>query len=129
MVVDTSALVAVLFREPERDAFLTALSDAPVRLLSAVSFLEASLVIAGRKGAAFLADFDTFLAELRVEIVPFGPHEARIARGAFIRFGKGRHRAALNFGDCASYALAKARRLPLLYKGNDFPETDIPAAL
>jgi ribonuclease VapC len=129
MVVDTSALVAVLFREPERDTFLTTLAEAPARFLSSVSLLEASLVVVGRKGAAFLSDLDGLLAELRIEIAPFGAHDARIACDAFVRFGKGRHRAALNFGDCASYALAKVRALPLLYKGNDFLETDVTSAL
>jgi ribonuclease VapC len=129
MVVDTSALTVVLFREPERDTFLTALTLSPSRFLSAVSFPEVSLVIAGRKGAALLSDFDALLAELNVEIVPFGIQKARLARDAFVRFGKGRHRAAPQFGDCASYTLAKARSLPLLYKGNDFRETDIPSAL
>jgi ribonuclease VapC len=88
-----------------------------------------SLVIVGRKGLRLLTDFDAFLAELGIEIVPFGNLEARIARDAFIRFGRGRHPPALNFGDCASYAPAKARGLPLLYKGNDFSEADIGPAL
>ena len=129
MVVDTSALVAILLREPEAGQFERALADAPIRLLSAVSRVELSLVVEGRKGAAGRADVDLLLRDGRFDIVGVTPQHAEIAVEAFRRFGKGRHRAALNIGDCFAYALAAAIGHSLLFKGDDFTHTDIHPAL
>ncbi len=125
MVIDSSAVIAIMRHEPEREAFMRAIYQAEMRLMSAVTKLESSMVAAGTRGAAGLADVDGVLAELRVVIVPFTDHHASIARDAFIRYGKGRHPAGLNFGDCASYALAIAEAEPLLFKGTDFGATDV----
>ncbi len=128
MVVDTSAIAAVLLGEPERDAFRAAIERAARRpLLSAMTLLEASLVMAGRRGEAMLPVLDALAA--RLEVVPFDEAMARTARDAFLRFGKGRHPAGLNYGDCAAYALAKQRGLPLLFKGEDFARTDLRPAM
>jgi ribonuclease VapC len=129
IVIDTSALVAVLRREPEADAFLRIIADADRCLVSAVTCTEASLVLAGRTGnQTCWQGLDALLVRAGMEVVPHDADLAEIARNAFLRFGKGRHRAALNFGDCATYALAKARDLPLLFKGDDFTATDLVAA-
>lgn len=130
MVVDTSATVAILRMEAEADVFLLAISRADPCFMSAVSVEEASLVLAGRRGGPEAWDeLDAFLERSEIQVVPFDRGLARLARNAFIRFGKGRHGAALNLGDCASYALAKERDLPLLFKGNDFAKTDIAPAV
>ncbi|MFL5255174.1 MAG: type II toxin-antitoxin system VapC family toxin [Rhodopila sp.] len=129
MVVDTSAIMAILFNEPERAAFRAAIENAPRRpLLSAMTLLEASIVAGGQRGEAMLAVLDALVDET-MEVVPLDEATVRVARDAFMRYGKGRHSAGLNFGDCASYALAKARGRPLLMKGNDFPQTDIETIL
>jgi ribonuclease VapC len=128
MVIDSSALIAILRKEPEREAFKRAIYDASVRLLSAVTKLEASMVATGTRGRPGLSDLDNLLADLRVEVVSFDDHQATIAREAFVRYGKGRHRAGLNFGDCAAYALAIAEAEPLLFKGTDFAATDVEVA-
>ena len=128
MVVDTSALVAILFREPDAEHFGQALAVAPIRLLSAVSRVELSFVIEGRKHDAGRADLELLLREGAFEVVSVTPLQAQIAIDAFRRFGKRRHRAGLNIGDCFSYALAVAMNYPLLFKGNDFAETDIRSA-
>ena len=129
MVIDTSALVAILRREDEADEFLRLIAEADRCLLSAVSLLETSMVMAGRSGdETAWRDLDDLIEVAAIEIVPQDAEQARIARDAFLRFGKGRHSAALNFGDCASYALASIRDASLLFKGQDFPQTDIVAA-
>jgi ribonuclease VapC len=125
MVIDSSALIALLRKEPERDAFMRAIYDASVRRMSAVTKLEASMVAAGTRGWPGLLELDALLADLRVEVAPFDDRQAIIAREAFLRYGKGRHRAGLNFGDCAAYALAIAEAEPLLFKGTDFGATDV----
>ena len=102
-----------------------AIAAAPRRLLSAVSKLEAGLVMAGRHDEAGALRLDRLLSDIAVTIVPFDEHQADIARDAFVRYGKGRHRAGLNFGDCAAYALAISEAEPLLFKGDDFAQTDI----
>jgi ribonuclease VapC len=130
IAIETSALIAIFRLEPEADAFLKSLVQAEARVMSALSVLEASMVMSG--GAADSAVFeplDEFLAEAGIEIVPFDAEQARLAREAFLRFGKGRHKAGLNLGDCASYALAMARSAALLFKGDDFSRTDVTAAL
>lgn len=128
MVLDTSALVAILSGEPEHEAFIQAIEQADVRLLSAATLLEASIVIEARYGAAGAQHFDRLLERADVEIVPMDREQASTARAGWQRFGKGRHPAALNFGDCFSYALAVTRGEPLLFKGNDFSQTDVPMA-
>lgn len=125
MVVDTSALVAILTGEPEQADFIRAIDRADIRLLSAASWVEASIVIESRYGAAGLHHLDRLVARADVEIVAVDAEQARIAREAFQRFGKERHPAALNFGDCFTYALSNARDEPLLFKGNDFSQTDV----
>lgn len=130
IAIETSALIAIFRLEPEADAFLKSIVQAEARVMSALSVLEASMVMSG--GAADSAVFeplDEFLAEAGIEIVPFDAEQARLAREAFLRFGKGRHKAGLNLGDCASYALAMARSAALLFKGDDFSRTDVTAAL
>jgi ribonuclease VapC len=129
MVVDTSALVAILLAEPDAAQFARALADASVRLLSAVSRVELSCVIEGRKGETARADVDLLLRNGGFEIVSVTPQQAEIAVDAFRRFGRGRHRARLNIGDCFAYALAAVSEHTLLFKGDDFTHTDIRPAL
>lgn len=129
MVIDTSALVAILRDEPERRAFIDAIDAADVRLLSAATFVEIAIVVEARHGAEGARAMDLFLARAAVEIVPVDLDQARTARDAFVRFGRGRHRAGLNYGDCFSYALAQERGEPLLFKGEDFTHTDIAAVV
>lgn len=129
IVLDTSALVAVLRREPEADRFLHVVARAQGCLLSAVSHLETSLVLAGRAGdRTSWRGLDALIHRAAIQVVSHDANLAEAAREAFLRFGKGRHPAALNFADCASYALAKTRDLPLLFKGTDFSATDLIAA-
>jgi ribonuclease VapC len=129
MVVDTSALVAILLGEPDADLFAHALAAAPVRLLSAVSRVELSFVIEGRKGETGRADVELLVRDGGFDIASVTPQQAEIAVDAFRRFGRGRHQAALNIGDCFSYALAIATDRTLLFKGDDFIHTDIRPAL
>jgi ribonuclease VapC len=130
IVVDTSALVAILRGEEEAERFLRILIRERPVLLSAVSLLEASTVLCrpGQDPKTAWQDLDALLLRLGAETVAHDVGLAKLAREAFQRFGKGRHAAALNFGDCASYALARARGLPLLFKGADFSKTDLAAA-
>ena len=129
MVVDTSALVAILLGEPDAERFAHALSAAPVRLISAVTRVELSFVIGGRKGETGRADLELLLRDGGFDIVSVTPQQATIAIEAFRRYGRGRHRAGLNIGDCFSYALAVATDHPLLFKGDDFIHTDLQPAL
>lgn len=129
IVIDSSALIAILRREPEADAFLTIIVTARTRLMSSVSFLETSMVLAGRTGDAMRwADLDALIDRAAIEVVSQDADQAAQARRAFLTYGKGRHPARLNLGDCASYALAKTRDLPLLFKGDDFSLTDLSNA-
>jgi ribonuclease VapC len=130
IVVDTSAVIAILRDEPERSQFIETILDASTVFISAVSLREAGMVLAGRTGdEAAWASLDALLSRLNLEIIAHDEALARAASRAFLRYGKGRHEARLNFGDCASYALAAENNLPLLYKGLDFAKTDItPAA-
>ena len=129
IVLDTSALVAILFDEPERARFRSELDRAGGGLLSAASWVELSMVVEGRKLAAGRALVERFLAVTHIEIVAVSAAHAEIAIDAFRRYGRGQHPARLNFGDCFAYALAKAARLPLLFKGDDFAHTDIISAV
>ncbi len=125
MVVDTSAVAAIFFGEPERTKFLQAFLASTKRLISAATVLEAGMVIESRQGEAGGRELDLFLIRAGVEIVEVDAEQADIARIAWRRYGKGRHPASLNFGDCFSYALAKFSGEPLLAKGTDFAATDI----
>ena len=125
MVVDSSAIVAILFDEPEREIFVALLAAATSRLMSAAGRVELTIVIEGRKRDAGRMELDLFLREAAIEIVPVTPEQADLACEAFRCFGKGRHPASLNFGDCFAYALAKETGEPLLCKGDDFARTDI----
>jgi len=125
MVIDTSALLAILQNEPERRAFNEAIEAAETRLLSAASFVESSMIIESRYGADGIRDLDLFIAKAQLELVTVDVEQAHIARQAFREFGKGRHPAGLNFGDCFSYALARSHAESLLYKGADFGRCDI----
>ena len=129
MVVDTSALAAVFFTEPDAPRFVRALQQTPSACMSAANFLEIGIVIDNRDAPEQMVDLDLFLAEAGVEIVPVTMGQARIARDAYRRVGKGNHQAGLNFGDCFAYALAKERDLPLLFKGDDFARTDLRSAM
>lgn len=128
MVIDPSALLAILQDEPERRAFNEAIEAASDRRLSTASFLELSIVMEARLGAEGIRNLDLFLATAGIELVAFDVDQARIAREALRRFGKGQHPAGLNLGDCFSYALARAKDEPLLFKGNDFTQTDVTPA-
>ncbi len=129
MILDTSALVAVLFGEPEGDAYIRVIHQAERCRISAGSFLELSIVIERQTGPEVARQCDMFFRRAAIVVEPFSVEQAHIARQAFHDFGKGRHRAGLNFGDCFAYALAKITGEPLLFKGNDFKRTDIIAAL
>lgn len=129
MVVDASALAAVFFMEPDASKFFRALQQTPYACISAANFLEIAIVIDNRDAPEQMVDLDLFLAEAGVEIVPVTTGQARIARQAYRRFGRGNHSAGLNFGDCFAYALAKELDLPLLFKGDDFARTDVRPAM
>jgi ribonuclease VapC len=128
MIVDTSAIIAILRGEDEGPQFQRIIINAPRRSMSAVTLLEAGMVTVGQGDVAAAKDLDDLLAELGITVIPFDSHQADIARDAFARYGKGRHPAALNFGDCAAYALAIAEAEPLLFKGTDFGATDVEVA-
>ena len=125
MVIDSSALIAILLGEPEAAALAQAISNDPKRLLSAVSVLEIAIVIETRKGLPGVREFDLLLSQAQIEIVAMAMDQVQLARKAYTEFGKGRHPAGLNLGDCCSYALARSTGEPLLFKGNDFSKTDI----
>ena len=125
MVIDTSALIAILLGEPDAEAFATAIAADPKRLLSAFSALEVSVVIEAKKGESGGRELDLLLHRSQIEIVAINPEQAELARIAWRTFGKGRHPAGLNIGDCCSYALSKSSGEPLLFKGNDFSKTDL----
>jgi ribonuclease VapC len=125
MVIDTSAFAAIFFAEPERKTFLDAVTATRSRLVSAATVLETGIVLEGRQGEAAGREFDLFVVRAGLQIVPVDAEQADLARSAWRKYGKGRHPAALNFGDCFSYALAKFSGEPLLAKGTDFGLTDI----
>lgn len=125
MVLDTSAVYAILCNEPETDDFLTKISQDSTRLISAGTLLELGIVIEARKGEAGGRELDLFIHRAKIDVVPFDNEQAEIARNAWRHYGKGNHSAQLNFGDCFAYALSKISGEPLLYKGNDFSKTDI----
>ena len=128
MVIDSSAVLAILQNEPERRAFNQAIAAAETRLLSAASLVELSIVLEARFGPDGQGDLDLFLSTAQIDIVALDRDQAELARTAFSRYGKGRHPAGLNLGDCFSYALAKWAGAPLLFKGDDFCHTDLQPA-
>lgn len=128
MIVDTSAVLAILFVEPEAQRIADAMETSPFCRFPASCLLEATITLLGRNGEEGLRDLDLFMAKSRMEISSFTESQARLAREAFIRYGKGRHPAKLNFGDCMAYALAKETGEKLLFKGTDFAHTDIAVA-
>jgi ribonuclease VapC len=129
MVVDASALAAIFFMEPDAPKFIGALQQTPHSWISAANYLEVAIIIDNRGEPEQMVDLDLFLAEADVQIVPVTAGQARVARDAYRRFGRGNHPAGLNFGDCFAYAPAKERDLPLLFKGDDFAQTDLRLAL
>jgi ribonuclease VapC len=129
MILDTSALAAILFGEPEAALFTQLIHAADRCLMSAANFLELSIVLEAQIGSDAGRQCDVFFRRAGIIIEPFTVDQAHLARQAFLDFGKGRHAAGLNFGDCFSYALAKITGEPLLFKGEDFKKTDIPPAL
>ncbi len=128
MVIDSSAVIAILCDEPDAEHFASVIEGDSTRLMSAASLLETSIVIESRYGEDGGRQLDLLLSKAQVKIEPVTSEQAENARVAFRIYGKGRHPAALNFGDCFSYALAKVLGEPLLFKGNDFSKTDIKQA-
>lgn len=129
MVIDTSSLICIILGEPEAPIHVAALVDQTNNSISAVNWFESMLVVRSRRGEAGKIELDNLLVLARAEIVPVDFTTAQLAYDAWLRFGKGRHPASLNFGDCFSYALAKLRGEPLLFKGEDFSKTDLKAAV
>jgi ribonuclease VapC len=125
MVIDTSAILAILLQEPAADRLMSAVEADRTRLVSAATVVEASLVLLGRYGEAGDLPLDRLLRGIGAEIVPVGEEQVALARDGALRFGRGRHPAALNFGDCFSYALSVERDEPLLFVGDDFSQTDV----
>ncbi len=129
MVVDTSALLAIFLAEPERKQFLDLITQGDTRYISAANVLETGIVLEARRGEAAGREFDLFLHRAKLEIVPVDSDQIEIARVAWRKYGKGRHAAGLNFGDCFAYALAKVMGEPILFKGDDFTHTDLSPAI
>lgn len=125
LVIDTSALMAIVFGEPDAESFQTRLVDSSRRVISAVNLFEAALVAERRGGLELRDRLDRLISRLQPEVIPFDERHLGWARDAYRRFGKGRHPAALNLGDCIAYATARVAALPLLFKGSDFEQTDI----
>lgn len=128
MVIDTSALVAIFLDEPERNEFLQSILQSQANLISAANSLETGIVLEARRGEAAGREFDLFLVRAKLELVAVDAEQTEIARSAWRKYGKGRHAAGLNFGDCFAYALAKFSGQKLLAKGEDFRFTDIELA-
>ncbi len=129
MIVDSSAVISVLQQEADAAAMAKAIAGSRIKRMGAPSYLEICMVVAGRRMSGAIEDVDGFIRRAGIEIVPFTAAASRIAVQAFVKYGKGRHAAGLNFGDCMSYALAKMEVMPLLFKGDDFRLTDIEAAI
>ena len=125
MVIDTSALVAIFLGEPERKVFLEQILQAETKLISAANALEAGIVLEARRGEAAGREFDLFMVRTKLEVVPVDAEQAEIARSAWRKYGKGRHAAGLNFGDCFAYAVVKFSGQKLLAKGEGFRLTDV----
>lgn len=129
MIVDTSAVVAILFYEEDAEKYARAIAEADSRRMSAASFVETAIVIEAQTRKEGNSQFDAFVRRAGITIEPVTEDQAFLARQAFLDFGKGRHPAGLNFGDCFAYALAKVTGEPLLFKGQDFARTDIEPAV
>jgi ribonuclease VapC len=125
MVIDSSAVLAILQDEPERATFNRAVAADRVRLLSAANYLEVAIIIDRRRGEGGARDLRHYLIDAAINIVPVSASQAELARAAYRRFGRGYHPARLNFGDCLAYALAQETGESLLFKGEDFPRTDV----
>ena len=125
MIVDTSAILAILFDEPDADRYARAIAGAPRCRMSVAGYLEAAIVLESRAGPEAAHELDRFLERAAIELAPVTADHARAARRAWRRFGKGNHPAGLNFGDCFAYALAEISGEPLLFKGSDFARTDV----
>lgn len=125
MIIDTSAMVAILYREPEAATFVQLIHDADACRISVASYVELSMVVEKQLGPEGMQQADAFFRRAGIAIEPVTVEQGHLARQAFLDFGKGRHKAGLNYGDCFAYALAKDSGDPLLFKGNDFSETDI----
>jgi ribonuclease VapC len=128
VIVDASAIIAILRGENDGPALARALERAPLRRISAATYVEAAIVTDSNRNPVLSRRFDDLLRDSGITIEPVTPEQAEIAREAYRDFGKGRHRAGLNFGDCFAYALAKIMGEPLLFKGDDFCHTDVEAA-
>jgi ribonuclease VapC len=128
MVIDSSALLAILFDEAEQRLFNEKIEADAVRFVSAASYLEVAIIIDDRLGYEGARDLTLFIAEAEIEIIPVTLEQAEIAREAYRNYGRGNHPARLNYGDCFAYALAKATQQALLFKGDDFAKTDIATA-
>jgi ribonuclease VapC len=128
MIVDTSAVIAILRDEPDASDLAAAIEAAEIRRISAATYVEAAIVTDSNRSPLLSSSLDSFLRRSLIDIEPVTLEQARIAREAYRDFGKGRHRAGLNFGDCFAYALAKEKGEPLLFKGDDFRRTDVEAA-
>ena len=129
MVIDTSAIIAILFGEREAERFSTEIEIDPTRLMSAASVLEACLVVDRELGEEGNRELDILLLKAGIEIIAFNGEQLKVARHAFREYGMGRHAAGLNFGDCFSYALSRTSGEPLLFKGDDFAKTDVVSCL
>ena len=129
MVIDTSAIIAILTAEPETLRLAQVIATDPKRIMSSFSQLEASIVIEARKGESGGRELDLLLHRIKVDIIPLTTEMSQLALEAWRRFGKGKHPAKLNIGDCCAYALAKYSGEPLLFKGNDFSQTDINSVI
>jgi ribonuclease VapC len=125
MVIDSSAILAIFLAEPERRQFLDLIVVASTRLISAANLLETGIVLEAKRGEAAGREFDLFVVRASLEVISVDTEQVEIARSAWRKYGKGRHPAALNFGDCFAYALAKSSGEPLLAKGGDFAQTDV----
>jgi ribonuclease VapC len=125
MVVDTSALIAILFGEPETESFVQALVNDPKKMISAFNILESAIVVEAKKGEAGGRELDLLVHRARIQIIPLNSDQVELALAAWRKYGKGNHPASLNIGDCCAYALAKYSGEPLLFKGKDFDQTDI----
>jgi len=129
MIVDSSAILAILFSEDDAESYAQAITDADACRISAANFVEVAIVVEAQTKATGSRQFDAFFRRAGIIIEPVTEEQAHIARQAYTDFGKGRHKAGLNFGDCFAYALAKTTGEKLLFKGEDFTKTDIPSAI
>lgn len=128
MILDTSSVIAIIAQEKDAERYINAISHASICRISAANFVELSIVLEAQHGPAVARQCDALFRRVGIVIEPVTVDQAHLARQAFLDFGKGRHPAALNFGDCFAYALAKATGEPLLFKGQDFSKTDVEIA-